>query len=222
MFKDGFVQFLLHDASIFVHLIILTSVAGTGLILRRAHALWVKYSLDHAAVTTQIAGMVETGQFSNAIQVCNSQHDPMTSILKEALTRANLPEKEIRRGVEAVAIPEMQRVKGATHLLPHISNIATLLGLLGTIRGLITAFSGLSAGDAAARTEMLSQGVSEAFTATFFGILLATVTIVAYLLVSSRQSKITGRIEHGVVFVVDKILSRQMEMRTADARRVAG
>ena len=93
MFRDGFVQFLLHDASIFVYLIILTSVTGTGLILRRAHALWVKYSLDHSAVTTQIAGMVETGRFSDAIQVCNSRRDPMTSILKEALTRANHPEE---------------------------------------------------------------------------------------------------------------------------------
>ena len=218
MFREGFVHFVLHEASIFVYLIFATSILGVALIAKRVHALWVKHSVDYAKVTAQLTGMVEAGSWRQAIQFCASGKDPMTAILKEALTRANRPEREIRRGLEAASMEEMQKFKGGTHLLPHISNIATLLGLLGTIRGLITSFSGLSSGDAAHRTEMLSRGVSEAFTATFFGILLATITIAAYLIVSNRQGKLAARIEHGVATVTDTILSRQAEIRAAEAQ----
>jgi len=214
--EHGFVHFMVHEASIFLYLIFITSFLGVGVIIARAYALWVKYSLDYDGVTNQIAGMVETGAFNQALQVCNGGHHPMTEIMKAALTRANRPEKEIRRGVERVAMDEITKVKGSLHLLPHISNIATLLGLLGTIRGLITSFSGLSSGDAAARTEMLSRGVSEAFSATFFGILVATITIAGYLALHGKQSKLLHKIEHGVATVVDVLLSKQAEMRAAD------
>ncbi len=216
MFPDGFLHFMIHDASIFVYMIFAASIFGVTLIGLRAHDLWVKYRLDFDGVTSQVAGMVETGAYNQALQLCNGGRHPMTEIMKAALTRANRPEREIRRGVERVALEEMSTFKGSTHLLPHVSNIATLLGLLGTIKGLITSFSGLSSGDAAARTEMLSRGVSEAFTATFFGILVATLTITAYLVIHAKQGKMSGKIEHGVATVVDVLLSRQAEIRAAE------
>ena len=216
MFPHGFIHFFIYEASIFVYLIFVTSIFGAALIVARGYALWGKYRLDYEGVTNQISGMVETGAYNQALQICNGGHHPMTEIMKAALTRANRSEKEIRRGVERVAMDEMHKFKGFTHLLPHISNIATLLGLLGTIKGLITSFAGLSSGDAAARTEMLSRGVSEAFTATFFGILLATLTITAYLILHGKQGGDTGRIEHGVASVVDSLLSRQAELRAQE------
>lgn len=217
MFGDhGFVYFMIHEATIFVWLIFATSFLGVGITVSRIYALWVKYRLDFDGVTNQISGMVETGAYNQAIQICNGGHHPMTEIIKAALTRANRPEKEIRRGVETVAMEEIANFKGTTHLLPHISNIATLLGLLGTIKGLITSFKSLSSGDAAARSDMLSRGVSEAFSATFLGILVATIMIAGYLLVVGRQGKVLHKIEHGTATVVDLILSKQAEMRSAN------
>lgn len=212
MFPEGFIHFMMYDASIFVYLIFGASFLGVGLILTRVWALWGKYKLDFDGVTNQIAGMVETGAYNQALQICNGGHHPMTEIMKAALTRANRGEKEIRRGVERVAMEEVTKLKGSTHLLPHISNIATLLGLLGTIKGLITSFAGLS-GDAASRTDMLSRGVSEAFSATFFGILTATITIAGYLVIIGRQGKVLHKMEHGVATVVDVMLLKQADLR---------
>lgn len=217
MFPNGFIDFMINDASIFVYLIFVASFLGIGIMIQRAYALWMQYRLDYDGVTNQVAGFVETGAFNQALQVCNGGHHPMTEIMKAALIRANRPEKELRRGVEVVAMEEVTRFKGSTHLLPHISNIATLLGLMGTIKGLITSFSGLSSGDAAARTEILSRGVSEAFTATFFGILTATITITGFLILFSKQGKMLHKIEFGVATVVDAILSKQAEIRNQDA-----
>ncbi len=217
MFPKGFVDFIINDASIFVYLIFVASFYGVGLILARAYALWVTYRLDYDGVTNQIAGFVETGAFNQALQVCNGGHHPMTEVMKAALLRANRPEKELRRGVDVVAMEEITRFKGSTHLLPHVSNIATLLGLMGTIKGLITSFAGLSSGDAAARTEILSRGVSEAFTATFFGILTATITITGFLILFGKQGKSLHKVEYGVAMVVDAILNKQSEIRNQDA-----
>ena len=217
MFPNGFVDFMIHDASIFVYLIFVASFFGIGLIIQRAIALWGTHRLDYDGVTNQIAGFVETGAYNQALQVCNGGNHPMTEIMKAALIRANRSERELRRGVEVVAMEEITKFKGGTHLLPHVSNIATLLGLMGTIKGLITSFAGLSSGDAAARTEILSRGVSEAFTATFFGILTATITITGFLFLFSKQGKMLHKIEHGVATVIDAILTKQSEIRNQDA-----
>src|SRR5438552_6149334 len=120
MFPNGFVTFMLHDASIFVYLIFVTSFFAIALVIGRVNALWIKYKIDYDGVTNQVAGMVEAGSYNQAIQICNGGHHPMTEIMKEAILRANRGEKEIRRGVERVAMDEVARFKGSTHLLPHI------------------------------------------------------------------------------------------------------
>ena len=90
---------------------------------------------------------------------------------------------------------QLARFRRGTASLPQLSNLATLLGLLGTIHGLIISFSGMQGVDAAARQAALSKGVAVAFYNTFFGLTVATVTVIAYLFVSAKQGREMTRIE---------------------------
>lgn len=98
-------------------------------------------------------------------------------------------------------------MRRGTATLPQLSNLATLLGLLGTIHGLIISFSGMQGIDAAARQAALSKGVAVAFYNTFFGLTVATVTVVAYLIVFSKQSREMTRIEAATSTIIDHLLS---------------
>jgi biopolymer transport protein ExbB len=183
--------------------VLLLSIA---LIIQRFHTLWLRLGTKPDEMLKQVTGFVESGSFSRAIQVCNAKPHPLATIFKAALSRANRSEREIRRAVEVAAIEELPKLKKGTVYMPQLSNIATLFGLIGTIRGLIISFSGVSGGDAATRQAMLSQGISIAFYNTFFGLTVAVIIIIFYMLIIGRQNKILAQMELGSAKLVDQLL----------------
>ena len=96
--------------------------------------------------------------------------------------------------------------------MPQLSNIATLFGLIGTIRGLIISFSGISGaegGDAATKQAALSHGISIAFYNTYFGLTIAVLVIIAYMMILGKQNKLMGQMELGSAKLVDQLLVQQ-------------
>ena len=123
-----------------------------------------------------------------------------------ALVRADRSEKEIRRSVEAAALEEVPKVKSLTVYLPQLSNLATLFGLIGTIHGLIVAFQGAGSENAATRQAILSQGIAIAFYNTFFGLIVATMGVVFYLVLMGKTNTTLAQMEQSAAAVVDSIL----------------
>ncbi len=160
-----------------------------------------------------VVEMIEAQKISKAIQTLSSNTSPLAQVMTSALMRANRPEKEIRRAVEASALKEIPRVKAGTVYLPQLSNLATLLGLIGTIHGLITAFQGAGSESVGTRQMYLSQGIAIAFYNTFFGLVTATMGIVTYLILLTRMNAAMALMEHSAAKVVDTILSVRERMR---------
>ena len=197
---------LLNAGGIFMYGILCTSLVAVTVIVRRVYQLWVQFRIDTGPLLSRVSQLVSSGDYGQAVQLVTGKH-PLHRLMHAALLRANRSEKEIRRGVETTAVTELSRFRGATSSLPQLSNLATLLGLLGTIHGLIISFSGMQGVDAATRQAALSKGVAVAFYNTFFGLTVATVTVVAYLIVSAKQSKEMTKLEHVVASLVDQLLS---------------
>jgi biopolymer transport protein ExbB/TolQ len=197
---------LLNAGGIFMYGILVTSLVAVTVTFRRIYQLWFAFRLDTGPLLSRVSQLASGGDYGQAVQLVNGKH-PLHRLMHAALLRANRSEKEIRRGVETTAVTELARFRSGTATLPQLSNLATLLGLLGTIHGLIISFSGMSGADAATRQAALSKGVAVAFYNTFFGLTVATVTVVAYLIVSSKQGKEMVKLEHAVASLVDQLLS---------------
>jgi biopolymer transport protein ExbB/TolQ len=196
---------MIRAGGVFMYAILAASCVAVAVILQRAYTLWFSYRLDVEGLRDRVLSYIDQGQFGQAAQVCGGSH-PLQRMLAAAVQRANRSEKEIRRGLEGVAVTELARFRRGTATLPQLSNLATLLGLLGTIHGLIISFSGMQGVDAAARQASLSKGVAVAFYNTFFGLTVATVTVVAYLIVATKQTKEMTRMEATTAAVVDRLL----------------
>jgi biopolymer transport protein ExbB len=196
---------LLLAGGMFMFGILATSLVAVGIIAQRVFTLWIGFRLNVESLTSKVLGYVDNGDYGRAAQLCDGKH-PLQRMMLAAVERANRGEKEIRRNVETCAVTELARFRRGTGALPQISNLATLLGLLGTIHGLIISFSGMQAVDAAARQAALSKGVAVAFYNTFFGLTVATVTVVAYLLVSAKQGREMTRMEAATSALVDRLL----------------
>jgi len=154
----------------------------------------------------QVVAFAESKSYANAVQLCSAKASPLGRILKAALLRSNRTEKEIRRAIEAQALEEIPKVRSGTVFLPQLSNLATLFGLIGTIHGLIIAFRAAGQESAAARQQMLSQGIAIAFYNTFFGLCVATMAVVFYLILLGRMNNALAFMEQAAASVVDSIL----------------
>jgi biopolymer transport protein ExbB/TolQ len=196
---------LLQAGGAFMYGILTASLIAVAIMLQRAYTLWFVYRLNMTDLRERLLGHIDRGEYGRAVQLCGGNH-PLQKILVAALQRANRSEKEIRRGLEAEAVTQLARFRRGTAALPQLSNLATLLGLLGTIHGLIISFSGMSGVDAATRQAALSKGVAVAFYNTFFGLTVAVVTVVAYLIVSAKQGGELTKMEGLMAEVVDHIL----------------
>lgn len=205
---------LLRAGGVFMYAILVTSIVALAVIGQRAYSLWFGYRLNVEGLKDQVVAQVDQAEYGRAAQICNGTH-PLQRMLLAAIERANRSEKEIRRNIETAAVTELARFRRGTAMLPQLSNLATLLGLLGTIHGLIISFSGMQGVDAAQRQAALSKGVAVAFYNTFSGLTVATITVVAYLFISSKQAKEMTRMEAATATVLDHLLV------SSDSRRRA-
>lgn len=214
---------LLKSGEVFLYANIAVSLVALAIVIQRVHALWFKFGRSIEEVLKEVFGFLESGSFARALQICNAQDHPISSVFKSALLRANRSEKEIRRAVEVAAIAEMPRLRRGTVYMPQLSNIATLFGLIGTIRGLIISFSGIAGtGDAAARQEALSKGIAIAFYNTFFGLTVAVLIIIAYMFILGKQNKLMAQMELGAAKLVDQLLMQQsMSREKGPSKRTA-
>lgn len=185
------------------------SIVIVAIVVMRVYALWFKYRLGAGAFADTIVAAVDQGNYSNAIQLSSqSVGHPLVAVTKDVLLKADKSDKEIERAYEAAMSREVPRLKRWTHVLPQAGNLATLIGLLGTIQGLIQAFGGAQAEDAAARQDVLARGITVAFYNTFFGLSIAVFAATAYIILNTRQSLLVEQLENAVNRVRDRLMDR--------------
>jgi biopolymer transport protein ExbB len=212
---------LLIEGGMFMFGILATSLVAVGIIAQRVFTLWIGFRINVESLRDKVLEHLDDGEYGKAAQLCEGNH-PLQRMMLAGIERANRSEKEIRRNIETCAVTELARFRRGTAALPQLSNLATLLGLLGTIHGLIISFSGMQAVDAAARQAALSKGVAVAFYNTFFGLTVATVTVVFYLLVSAKQGREMTRMEAATSALVDRLLLARDAKNSAQRGEPAG
>jgi len=181
------------------------SLVTVSISIWRVIVLWGR-NASRTSLLGEVLGYTEERSYEKALSLCATTKSALSNILGAALRRADRSEREIRRAVEAVALEEVPRVKSGTVFLPQLSNLATLFGLIGTIHGLIVAFRGAGAENAATRQAVLSQGIAIAFYNTFFGLTVATLSVVLYLVLIAKTNAVLAFIEQSAARVIDSII----------------
>jgi biopolymer transport protein ExbB len=196
--------------------ILLVSVLTVTFVLERAYVLWVRYRLDINQFFEHLVELVEEQKYARALEVCNAQErHPFARIAKAGLMKAGSPDRDIQRAMEAAAIREYPVITQRVAYLATFANVATLLGLLGTVMGLIDAFHGISEADIAAKQEILSKGIAVAMLTTAFGLVTAIPALLSYALLQARQNVLLAQTEAKAT----ELLSYLAEKSRLSARR---
>jgi len=180
----------------FMYGILAVWVIALATIIERFYFVFFRYNLNGAAFMAQIQKLVMAGNVDRAIKLCNAAPSAaLPKVVKAGLTRANKGEVAIQNAIEEATLEVVPMVTRRTPALLALANIATLLGLLGTIIGLIDAFAALEDAPPEDRQRLLAGGIALAMNTTAFGLIVAIPTMLAHLFLSGISKRIVDEID---------------------------
>jgi len=192
-----------------MYIILVVSIIGLGIIVERFIFLFFKYNINATAFMAQIQKLVMANNIDRAIKLCNAAPNAaLPKVIKAGLTRANKGEVEIQNAVEEATLEVIPHIQKRTPALQGVANVATLLGLLGTIIGLIEAFAALEFARPDDRQKVLSRGIALAMNTTAFGLIVAIPCIFAHMILSGVTKRIIDEIDQYSVKLQNLLTSR--------------
>lgn len=152
-------------------------------------------------MVANIAKALNSNKVAEAKEIAGRRKAPVNVLIQTAieLYDSGLIYDDIQEGVEQAAIKELPKMSKRLNYLSLFANIATLLGLLGTITGLQLSFASLATAEAAQKATLLARGISQAMNTTAFGLLVAVPCMVAFTILSNKQQSLTNDLDEAVV-----------------------
>lgn len=166
----------------------------------------IKFSsliIEKREFSDQVYRFIVAGDLRQAISYCDGRPAPISSIVKSGLVQAlnKRPDEEIQVAMDAAVMREMPKLEGWTGFLAVFGNVSVLIGLLGTIFGMIGSFRAVANADPATKAELLSKGISHALNCTGFGLMVAIMSILAY-----------GYFQHKIQRAEDEMIETSMTL----------
>jgi len=165
------------EGGVMMYPLLLCSVILVAVVLERFYSL-SKTKTDTKIFMHKVKKALVGGQTDRALSVCDESRIPLSYIFKAGITRQSLPKEEIEKAIEDEAnhqIPTLQRFLKS---LAIISNIAPLIGFLGTVTGLYSAFMAIVSAGGVTSSSVVAAGIAEALITTVAGLCIAIPTVV--------------------------------------------
>jgi len=190
--------------------ILLAGALAVAITIERVWSLFMDASMnDVEGFYQRISGFISKSQFGEAVKLCDSYaRKPVARIMQAALQRAHLPESVIHDGIQISLQTNSGQLQKRTAYLATVANVATLLGLFGTIAGLIQSFEAVAHADAQQKSALLSAGISTAMNATMLGLGVAIPCMVVYSFLMSRTNVMIQQLDLGAVRSLDILKQR--------------
>jgi len=185
---SGILGFI-NDAGFIGWCIVFLGIAAMAIMGERALVLFRKYGMNSEEFMTKIQTLVLARKSDEALILCSQLTDkPLAQAFKGILEKADREDDAIFQAHDiamAEAVPLFTR---RLHYLSMFANVATLMGLLGTIHGLILSFQAVAQADPSTKQAMLANGISVSMYTTALGLAVAIPVMVGYSFLVSRQN----------------------------------
>lgn len=175
-------------------------------------------ALVPVALRTDLLSSIRAGDLSEARRLCERRPCALSEIALTGLdTLRDAPDCDaslLRDAIEGEGARQAESIQGQTEFLLDIATVAPLLGLLGTVLGMLTAFGSLASDVAAAKPVVLASGVSQAIITTIFGLFVAIPSMVFYAWFRRRAARQISLLEGVASEIVTALLGKGMGAKT--------
>ena len=196
----------------FMYPILLVLAIGAAIAIERYIYLTFVRSRNKG-VWKRVLPLLESEKYDAAREAVLHSNAAVSRILSYGLNRAEHRgnSDEIQMAMEEGLLEVVPRLEKRTHYLATLANIATLLGLLGTIIGLTEAFSTVSAADPADKANLLSASISIAMNTTAFGLMAAIPLLLVHALLQTKTNALVDSLEMASVKFLNAVTERQLK-----------
>ncbi len=206
------------QGGVFMHLILLSGAVATAVTLERWFVLFVRSSMSARPFANKICGHIRSGDFDQALTLSMAKKTPLARIVRAAIMARSGGSRDVQNAVDEAALAEIPTLQDRTPYLGTIAQIATLLGLLGTIVGLMQSFAAVQSAASEQRAMLLAAGISTALNTTALGLIVAVPTTVAYSIMQRKTERLIEQIDEASVRVMNLLISRKSDVAAAKAQ----
>jgi len=197
------------NGGIFMWPIVVVLALGLAIAVER----WLYLTMTTAnnqSVWKKVTPYLKQGNFSAAMQVTGKSKAAIAQIMTYGLNRVRSARRreDVEQAMEESLMEVMPKLEKRTHYLATFANIATLLGLLGTIIGLINAFTAVSNANPAEKADMLSASISVAMNTTAFGLMVAIPLLLVHTVLQTKTTSIIDSLEMASVKFLNAITEK--------------
>ena len=200
----------------FMYPIVLLLALGLGVSIERYITLTLARNRNRQT-WEKLEDLIRKGEFEQARELANKDNSAIAQLFASALARQGAVRRreDLDRAMEETLMAIIPRLEKRTHYLATFANMSTLAGLLGTIIGLIHAFTAVSNADPADKAELLSASISIGMNCTAFGLMVAIPLVLVHSLLQTKTTELIDSLEMVSVKIVNTIAERSMYARAA-------
>jgi len=194
---------------IFMYPILLVFAFGLAIAIERYVTLTLITNKNQSVWST-IQPLLTKGEFDKAREMTDEDESTIAQVLSMGLARQGTVRRreDVEIAMEESMMEIIPQLEKRTPYVALASNIATLLGLLGTIMGLIQAFTAVANANPAEKADLLSASISVAMNTTAFGLMVAIPLLVTHTVLTSKTGQIVDSLEMASVKVLNVLSTR--------------
>src|SRR5499427_1261642 len=194
----------------FMYPILFTGAIAIAITIERYVTL-AKMSNRNQRTWSKVEPVLTTGDFDKVRELTSKDESPIARVLSMGLALEGGVRRrdDVEKAMQESMIEIVPQLEKRTHYLATLANVATLLGLLGTVSGLIHAFAAVATVNPAEKANLLSASISEAMNCTAFGLMTAVPIVFVHALLQTKTTELINSLETASVKFLNAITDRQ-------------
>lgn len=221
--QENMIQWLARfmvEGGIFMWIIAIVWCVGIAIAAERLKN-YFKFDVDGTSLMGNIKKNVISNQVQDAIQSCSESNALLPFVMKNGLKRANQSKEQIQDALEASILEVVPKIEKRLSYLALCANLSTLLGLLGTIQGLIQSFAAVAQAEASQKAQLLAEGIAVAMNTTALGLVSAISLMVVHSYLMAQGEKMIQEIEENSVKLLDLLGTKKAGVQSSSENNKA-
>ncbi len=192
---SAFIEFL-NASGVVGWLIMFQGVASLAVVAERVSVLYFRYGMNVEEFMNKVQTLVLARKTDEALVLCTQMEGkPLAQAFKNILEKADREDDAIFQAHDIAMAETVPLYTRRIHYLSMLANVATLMGLLGTIHGLILSFQAVATADPSMKQTLLANGISVSMYTTALGLAVAIPLMVVYSFLVSRQNILVEQLQ---------------------------
>jgi biopolymer transport protein ExbB/TolQ len=172
-----------------------------------------RVSSNNRRLWAELAPLIQAGNFRKAMEVADSTDSALSTIMRYGMSRISTARRreDIEKAMEESLIEVIPRLEKRTHYLATLANIGMLMGLLGTVTGLINAFAAVASVNPSEKASLLAASISVAMNNTALGLGLAITLLLCHMYLETKTTELVDSLEVATIKFLNTVTERRSE-----------